>query len=103
MCKWLGITPQIERSSQLGVDGDKSARLLNLCKRFGADRYLSGDAAQAYLDVGMFADNGVRVEWQGYRHPTYRQLHGEFMPFLSTLDLIFNMGPESLGIIQAQS
>jgi hypothetical protein len=102
-CHWLGLERRIERSSKLGIEGDKSTRLLNLCKHFGANRYLSGDSAKEYLDVSLFEGNGVRVEWQTYRHPTYRQLHGEFIPFLSTLDLVLNMGPESLDIIQGKS
>jgi hypothetical protein len=103
MCRWLGIERRLERSSRLGIGGEQSSRLLNLCKHFGADRYVSGDAAKDYLDVPLFEDNGVQVEWQSYQHPSYQQLHGDFVPYLSTLDLIFNMGPESLSIIQGRS
>jgi WbqC-like protein family len=100
LCKWIGIERRIERSSRLDVDGGQSERLLNFCKRFEADRYVSGDAAKDYLDVPMFAASGVTVEWQSYPHPTYSQLHGEFTPYLSTLDLVLNMGPDSLGILE---
>jgi len=103
MCRWLGIDRKMERSSQLAVDGGQSERLLNLCKRFRADRYISGDAAKDYLDVPLFLAHGVAVEWQAYQHPTYTQLHGAFQPHLSTLDLLLNMGPESLGILQRTS
>jgi hypothetical protein len=103
MSKWVGIQRRIERSSQLGIEGGQSDRLLNLCKHFDANRYISGDAAKDYLDVPMFAANGVTVEWQGYQHPTYPQLHGEFVPYLSALDLVLNVGPDSLGILQRKS
>lgn len=100
MCDWLGIRRTVVRSSELAVEGDKSRRLLDICRHFGADRYLSGDSAHDYLDVELFAQNGVQVEWQSYRHPVYRQLHGEFMPYLSALDLVLNMGPESLSVLE---
>lgn len=99
ICKWIGIERQIERSSCLRIEGGQSERLLNICRHFQADRYLSGDSAQNYLDVKLFQHGGVQVEWQGYRHPTYPQLHGEFFPYLSVLDLVMNVGEKSLDVL----
>lgn len=103
MCEWLGIERTIVRASRLAVGGDRSERLLNICRHFGAQRYLSGDAARSYLDTGLFAASGITVEWQNYRHPRYRQLHGEFLPYLSALDLLLNMGPESLSVLEGST
>jgi hypothetical protein len=89
---WLGLRRRIERSSALGIGGERSERLLNICRHFGASTYLSGDAAQAYLDVPLFERHGIAVEWQRFTHPAYPQLHGEFVPFLSALDLVLNCG-----------
>ena len=99
LCGWIGIEPKWRRSSELGLTGERSERLLNLCLHFGAHRYLSGDAAQTYLDVELFAKHSIEVEWQNYQHPVYPQQHGEFLPFLSALDLLLNCGPESAAII----
>lgn len=99
ICNWIGIERQIERASCLGIGGEQSERLLNICKHFQADRYLSGDSAQNYLDVKLFLHEGVQVEWQSYRHPTYPQLHGEFAPYLSVLDLVMNVGEKSLDVL----
>jgi hypothetical protein len=95
MTQWLGLRPRIERSSTLGISGERSARLVNICARFGAAKYVSGDAAAAYLDPGLFAQHGIEVEWQHYAHPTYAQLHGDFIPFLSAVDLLLNCGDEA--------
>lgn len=103
LCEWLGIQRTIARASQLDIGGDKSERLLNICRHFGAERYLSGDAARGYLDTGLFSRAGVAVEWQNYLHPSYRQLHGEFQPYLSALDLMLNMGPESLSVLEGKT
>lgn len=99
ICNWIGIERQIERASCLGIGGEQSERLLNICKHFQADRYLSGDSAQNYLDVKLFSHEGVQVEWQSYCHPTYPQLHGKFAPYLSVLDLVMNVGEKSLDVL----
>ena len=100
MCRWLGIERRMLRSSELGVRGERSERLLNICLSQGASRYLSGSAARAYLDTELFARHGVEVLWQDYQHPVYRQQHGDFIPFLSALDLLLNCGEdESAAII----
>jgi hypothetical protein len=102
MCRWLAISRPIHRSSELGIGGERSDRLLELCRHFDANRYLSGNAAQAYLDLDLFSGNGIAVEWQDYAHPTYPQLHGPFVPYLSALDLLFNCGHEAEGILKAK-
>jgi hypothetical protein len=103
MCAWMGIKRQLARASELKIKGERSERLLDLCLHFGATRYLSGDAAQNYLDVESFARCRIQIEWQSYHHPVYTQQHGEFVPFLSALDLILNCGSESAEIIASGS
>jgi len=88
----LGIATPRHRAGDLGIGGTRNQRLVELCRRFGATRYLSGDAARAYLDVPMFQDAGIEIAWHDYRHPTYPQLHGAFVPYLSALDLLLNVG-----------
>ena len=63
---------------------------------------LTGDAAGDYLDERQFANNGIQVEYHRYRHPVYRQLHGEFVPYLSVVDVLMNYGRESLKILVDQ-
>ena len=95
--RWLGIGTETHRASSLGIGGERSDRLLDICERLGANTYLSGDAAKDYLDVDLFHEHGISVEWQAYEHPVYSQLHGDFAPYVSVLDLILNVGPESAG------
>jgi hypothetical protein len=96
---WLGLKRETLRSSQLGIQGERSERLLALCRHVGAVRYLSGNAAQSYLDTELFVRNGIEVEWQDYGHPIYPQLHGDFVPYLSIVDLFFNCGEESAAVL----
>ena len=95
ICEWLALSRPTLRASQLGIAGKQSERLLAMCQHVGAARYLSGDSARDYLDVDLFAQHGVTVQWQDYVHPVYPQPHGAFVSHLSIVDLVFNCGEES--------
>lgn len=95
----LEISTPTFLSSELGIGGDRSERLINLCRHFGADTYLSGDAARSYLQTELFEDSGIKVLWQKYEHPIYLQQHGPFITHLSIVDLVLNMGSESRSIL----
>jgi hypothetical protein len=101
MAAAFGLTRRIERSSTLNIGGEKTERLLNICRHFGASTYLSGAAAETYLDEPLFKKAGVKVEWQRFEHPVYPQLHGAFIPHLSALDLLLNCGGESAAAVLA--
>jgi hypothetical protein len=75
-------------------------RLVDLCKLVGAEVYLSGQDGAQYLDLDEFKKEGIQVIFQSYKHPLYPQLFGEFEPYLSVVDLLFNCGPESLSILR---
>lgn len=90
--RMLGIGCRIVLASELPVTGRGPELLLDLCRHLGADVYLSGPDGKKYLDVGHFAANGVEVCYHEYLHPPYRQRFGDYVPFLSYLDVLFNTG-----------
>jgi len=92
----LGIThTRFERSSQLGIAGTKTGRLVAICRALGATHYLSGPSARDYLDEAEFAAAGIGVEYMTYDYPEYPQLAPPFDGDLSVLDLLFMVGPEA--------
>lgn len=93
----LGIHVPMVRSSTLEVTGNRSALLLSICQNLGADTYLSGPSGREYLDTPLFEAGGVALEYHAFKHPTY--VAPIFQPYLSTLDLLFNHGPASRGIL----
>jgi len=99
LSEWFGLRAPTLRSSALRAEGKATHRLVDMALETGATRYLTGDAAKAYLDVDMFADHGIEVEWHGFDHPTYPQLHGPFVPHLSALDLLLNCGEDSRSVL----
>jgi len=90
---------KIVRSSDLSVGPGRIDRLIEICKSFQAEVFYEGASGRNYIDEARFAQAGIRVEYQDYQHPVYRQLHGDFVPNLSIVDLLFNHGPESLAVL----
>ena len=87
-------------ASALGVEGRKEELILNICKAVQAEEYLSGPDGRNYLNLGLWQEHQVKVEFHDYLHPRYPQLHGEFLPHMSVIDLLFNCGPDSLTILK---
>lgn len=88
----LGIKmPKIVKSSEFETSGNKTDRLIPLLKAVDADSFIEGVAGKDYLEVQKLRDAGVETFWFEYHHPVYPQ-KGEFIPYLSALDLLFNTG-----------
>jgi len=60
--KKLGIDTQIISASSLGVVGQKSELLLDICLAMGAKSYISGPSGIDYLDMNIFKDKLIDVE-----------------------------------------
>jgi hypothetical protein len=101
----FGIRTRLVRSSELNVPGAKSELILNLCRAVGADSLLAGlGGSRQYLDRGEFARHGVRILYQEFEHPQYRQCgEAAFIKGLSSLDMLLNCGPASAGALLKES
>ena len=97
----LGIQVAFSRLSEMELQSKKSSLVLEMCQRLQPDVYLFGAQGRTYADEAAFHDAGIRLEFQDYLHPTYRQQHGPFVSHLSVIDLLFNHGPDSLEIIMS--
>lgn len=98
--KELEISTKTVLSSELGIKSKASKKLSEICKKLNADSYLSGVMGKEYLDEQIFEDNGIEVVFENFQHPVYRQFHGNFIPNMSIIDLLFNEGENSKKIIQ---
>lgn len=80
-------------SSDYAIAGARTDRLINLLSAVGATHYLSGPAAQAYIEPERFAAAGISLEYMDYvDYPEYQQLHGPFRHEVSVIDLLLNVG-----------
>lgn len=98
---FLGLDPQICYSSILQLPENRNDAIIDMCKKMGGDTYIFGEMGESYVEVDKFHDAGIKVHFQHYKHPVYEQLHGDFVPGLSVIDLLFNHGKESLDIIMS--
>jgi len=102
LCAQIGIETETIRSSSIAAEGKKTELLVSIFEALGANRYLSPEGSRVYIEENnLFAPNGIDLAYHAYRHPVYRQIHGEFVPYLSVVDLLFNEGGSSLSIIRA--
>jgi hypothetical protein len=83
------------RSSELGVAEASWERVLAIVKAVGGTRYVTAHGAASYLDHEAFESAGVAVDYMDYSKTAYPQLHGDFTPYVSVLDLIANLGMDA--------
>jgi len=91
--KILGIDTKITWSEDYEIKGEKTEKLLNICKQARATEYVSGPAAKDYFDEKLFEQENIKITWMDYSgYPEYSQLFPPFEHGVSILDLIFNEG-----------
>ena len=96
----MGIETPLLRSSEMKPGGEKTERLVSICRELGATHYLSGESGSNYIAEEDFSSQGIALEYQNYEHPVYPQRYTGFVPHLSAIDLLFNCGEQSLGILK---
>jgi len=97
----LDIHPDIYRQSELNIDPElkKTDLLVSIVKALGGTVYLSGTGAKNYMELNKFAKAGIEVRYQNFKHPVYPQRFKEFIPNLSVVDLLFNVGESGKNLI----
>jgi hypothetical protein len=99
----FGIDCKIMFSSKMKAKMGVGGTLVNceLSKEVGATCYMSGRMGRAYLDEDYFRKAEISVVYHDYNINPYPQLlDHQFIPYLSTIDLLFNCGDESLSYIR---
>lgn len=94
-------TERIKASELDGLAGEASKLVASICRALRATSYLTGTGALAYLDDRDFAEIGCEVVVQQWKPFTHEQVNGDFVPDLSTLDLLLNCPDEALNLIEA--
>jgi hypothetical protein len=99
----IGIDALFVRTSELlAPERTRTSCLVDICDQLDVDAYLSPRGAFAYLQSDQpFADLGIRLGFQQYDPPSYPQRFGEFVPYLSVLDLLLNAGPAALEVLRS--
>jgi hypothetical protein len=101
LLKCFDIEVEIIKASKQNIDPDlkKTDRMIALLKSAGATVYLSGPSGKDYLEFEKFSRNNLALDFATFQHPVYPQRFTGFEPNLAAIDLLFNMGPQSIELI----
>ena len=93
--EFLQISVDMKFSSSMDIEEEQGGgRIIKIGRKLGASEYFSGKSGRDYLELSKFQEEGIDVSFQEFTHPTYEQQFGEFMPNLSIIDYLFNVGPK---------
>ena len=91
----LQMNQTVVISSTLKVSQERISRLLDYSELTQCEQYISGAMAKNYIDENRFKEHGLHLRWYEYNESLeYSQLNGDFLPKLSIVDLLMNLGPE---------
>jgi hypothetical protein len=86
-------------SRSLGIGGSSSRRIHDIVLALRGSKYVTGHGARNYLDHPLFERSAIRVEYMDYQCLPYPQLHGQFTPYVTALDLVANCGKQGRALI----
>ena len=89
----LDLKVDFVNASSLKTRGAKSELLESILLNFEDAEYLSPRGAEVYLSElnGRFP-SGIPIQFQEFEHPKYKQSAPEFIPFMSIIDAVGNLG-----------
>lgn len=101
--KLLGITTPLVLASSLQPEGRRTHMLADICQKLGSTQYVSPIGSAAYLlnELDILSACNVQTFFHNYTHPQYKQLFPPFLPFASTIDLMFNEGDRAMEVIRS--
>jgi hypothetical protein len=89
----LGLNPgKLVNSSECGVQGTGTERLVSLVKAVDGGAYLAGGGAAGYQRDELFAEAEIELVAQEFRHPHYPQTVEPAVEGLSIIDALMNCG-----------
>ena len=101
----LGLKTPWKIESEIGTSTVSTERLIELCKKTGSTGYYSGSGGKDYMDEERFKQEGLDLSYQHYSHPSYPQRFADkgFLPYMSIVDLLMNVGPDSLKVLRGEA
>lgn len=97
--KALNIKTPIIKSSFLKTEGKREDKIINICKKLDARELYDSKAASSFFDLDKFQENNIKIIFQEYYHPIYKQLYEPFIHSMSVIDLLFQYGPKSMDVL----
>ncbi|MBE7445664.1 MAG: WbqC family protein [Planctomycetia bacterium] len=95
MAAFMGINAEFVVTSRCYKNDHLSgqARVLDTCKREGATTYINPQGGQALYDTETFRSAGLDLRFIVMRPLPYKQRVSGFVPYLSIIDALMEIGP----------
>jgi len=90
ICNLLDIKYNFIFASTLNLTSSNDKLLYDIVKKLKGTKYISGPNGRNYINKNLFGD--IKLLYHEFNFPYYEQLHGEFVPWMSIIDQLFNIG-----------
>lgn len=101
--EFLNLSADLKLASNLQTEGSSTERLVEICEALSGDIYLHGASGDKYMEFTTFERKGIELRLCDYNNPPYPQIGEGFEPNLSIIDMLFNIGKESVEVIKQDS
>ena len=78
----------------------KDDLLIEITKYFGGNAYVSGPNGRNYINPEKFVSKEIKLLYHDYKHPVYKQLWGNFLPYMTIWDAMFYNGKDTINLIK---
>lgn len=92
----LQLSCRFSRSSEYAVNAWKTERLVGLVMAEKGSIYLCSEYERPYFDEAVVTAHGIKVIYNDFQHPVYRQQGNTFLPGLSIVDALFYCGKQAV-------
>ncbi len=94
----LNLNSKISFSSDLAITKKKEFLIESICIKKKCSNYISTIGSKNYLN--KLQNNNVKINYFDFKNQKYFQIGSNFIEQLSIMDLLFNLGPDSLKYIR---
>ena len=97
----LNIKTKLIKSSDFEKQGNKDELIANLVEKVDSKNYLFTEGSKNYiLDSKIFEYKKIKLTKFNFKIEVYKQQYENFLPYMSIVDLLFNLGEKSQAYIK---
>ena len=98
ICSYLNIGTTIITASSIEKDNVLKGqdKIIEICKKNHATDYINAIGGKELYDAAAFSEHGIRLHFIQSKKIEYTQFAGEFVPWLSMLDVLMFNAPETI-------
>lgn len=95
ICNIIGLKIKFLCSSHLGVEGERTNKIIGICDLIGCNEYISPPGAREYLEEDNFLVlTDIKLSFNDFVPRSYEQKNrNSFQGYLSIVDVLANIGP----------